>query len=271
MAEPTLASLQATIDVLNATLSAQITQITETESKSQEELNTFYLMWAGALIFLMQAGFATLSAGSIRARNVKNILLKNLLDACIGALAWYFLGYGFAYDADDNPNPFIGVGASHFALSGYKDWDGAENKGCAPLASAAARLIPHASRLTCMRLESRGRRLDHVVLPVRLLRGGGHYRLGCRGRALPALGIPRLLVLHLGLRLPGRGALGVGWRGLPLRLQQRPHHVRCDRLCRLRCGAYDRRLRGAGASYLPSSRPTARPSTLRHLFQTPHR
>ena len=47
MAEPTLASLQATIDVLNATLSAQITQITETEKKSQEELNTFYLMWAG--------------------------------------------------------------------------------------------------------------------------------------------------------------------------------------------------------------------------------
>ena len=31
----------------------------------------------------MQAGFATLSAGSIRAKNVKNILLKNLLDACI--------------------------------------------------------------------------------------------------------------------------------------------------------------------------------------------
>ena len=132
MAEPTLASLQATINVLNATLSAQqaqITVITETESKSQEELNTFYLMWAGALIFLMQAGFATLSAGSIRAKNVKNILLKSLLDACIGAFAWFLLGYGFAYDVDDRPNPFIGVGPSHFALSGHKDWDGAENKG----------------------------------------------------------------------------------------------------------------------------------------------
>ena len=31
---------------------------------------------AAALIFLMQAGFATLSAGSIRAKNVSNILLK---------------------------------------------------------------------------------------------------------------------------------------------------------------------------------------------------
>ena len=92
--------------------------------------------FTGALIFLMQAGFATLSAGSIRAKNVKNILLKNLLDACIGAFAWYLLGYGFAYDVDDNTNPFIGAGPSHFALSGHKDWDGKKDKGCAPLASA---------------------------------------------------------------------------------------------------------------------------------------
>jgi len=132
MADSAHESLLAAINALNATIGAQQAQITEikaTESQSQAELNTFYLMWAGALIFLMQAGFATLSAGSIRAKNVKNILLKNLLDACIGAFAWYLLGYGFAYDIDDNTNPFIGTGPSHFALSGHKDWDGAENKG----------------------------------------------------------------------------------------------------------------------------------------------
>ena len=44
----------------------------------------------------MQAGFATLSAGSIRAKNVKNILLKNLLDACIGAIVWWAWGYAVA-------------------------------------------------------------------------------------------------------------------------------------------------------------------------------
>ena len=48
-----------------------------TESRAESTLPPF----TGALIFLMQAGFATLSAGSIRAKNVKNILLKNLLDA----------------------------------------------------------------------------------------------------------------------------------------------------------------------------------------------
>jgi len=82
------------------------------------DVDAFYLMWAGALIFLMQAGFATLSAGSIRAKNVKNILLKNLLDACIGAFAWFLLGYGFAYDANGNTNAFIGAGKDNFALSG---------------------------------------------------------------------------------------------------------------------------------------------------------
>ena len=55
------------------------------EAATTAEVNTFYLLWAGALIFLMQAGFAVLSAGSIRTKNVKNILLKNLLDACMGA------------------------------------------------------------------------------------------------------------------------------------------------------------------------------------------
>ena len=55
----------------------------------------------------MQAGFATLSAGSIRSKNVKNILLKNLLDACMGAMTWYLIGYGLAYGGTGS---FIGSG-----------------------------------------------------------------------------------------------------------------------------------------------------------------
>jgi Amt family ammonium transporter len=81
------------------------------------ENNTHYLLWAGAIVFLMQAGFATLSAGSIRQKNVKNILLKNLLDACMGALTWYFIGYGFAYDANEGANGFIGRGPTNFMIS----------------------------------------------------------------------------------------------------------------------------------------------------------
>ena len=44
----------------------------------------------------MQAGFGLLEAGSGRTKNTKNILLKNLLDACIGAIVWWAWGYAVA-------------------------------------------------------------------------------------------------------------------------------------------------------------------------------
>lgn len=55
-----------------------------------------------------------LSAGSVRGKNAKNIILKNLLDACFGALGFYFFGYAIAYGDDDDDrsgiNRFIGNG-----------------------------------------------------------------------------------------------------------------------------------------------------------------
>jgi Amt family ammonium transporter len=106
-----------------AVIVAQLKALEEKVGNNESEGNTFFLLWAGALVFLMQAGFATLSAGSIRSKNVKNILLKNLLDACMGAVTWYFIGYGFAYDERGAPeaNGFIGLGSSTFMLSGVDD------------------------------------------------------------------------------------------------------------------------------------------------------
>jgi hypothetical protein len=45
-----------------------------------------------SLIFFMQSGFAMMCAGSVRLKNVQNTMLKNLLDACGAALAFYFVG-----------------------------------------------------------------------------------------------------------------------------------------------------------------------------------
>merc|ERR1712048_1181482 len=57
----------------------------------------------------MQAGFAMLCAGSVRQKNVKNIMLKNLLDACGGAIGFYTFGYAFSYGGDDLPDKhFLG-------------------------------------------------------------------------------------------------------------------------------------------------------------------
>jgi Amt family ammonium transporter len=49
------------------------------------------------MVFFMQAGFAMLCAGSVRAKNAKNIILLNILDACFGCCAWYLTGWAFAY------------------------------------------------------------------------------------------------------------------------------------------------------------------------------
>ena len=83
----------------------------------------FYVCLQGALVFMMQAGFAMLCAGSVRAKNVKNIMLKNLLDACGGAIGFYTVGYGFAYGGDDKiGNTFIGN--SYFGLRDFDSWAG---------------------------------------------------------------------------------------------------------------------------------------------------
>jgi ammonium transporter, Amt family len=53
--------------------------------------------------------------------NVKNILLKNLLDACGGALGFFTIGYGIAYGGDEVGKTFLGNG--DFALRGFDPSD----------------------------------------------------------------------------------------------------------------------------------------------------
>jgi len=68
---------------------------------SATELNNWYLLWAGVLVFFMQSGFAMLEAGVVQAKNVKNILMKNALDACFAALIWFLFGHGLAYGSGE--------------------------------------------------------------------------------------------------------------------------------------------------------------------------
>jgi Amt family ammonium transporter len=49
------------------------------------------------LVFFMQVGFLALETGSGRAKNVRNILLKNLLDVMLAAMVWWAVGFAFAY------------------------------------------------------------------------------------------------------------------------------------------------------------------------------
>ena len=82
----------------------------------QKSMDTHWLIYCGTLVFLMQCGFAMLEAGCVRSKNTKNILFKNVLDACVGALLWWALGYGIAYDSG---NGFIGGVSTSAFTQGY--------------------------------------------------------------------------------------------------------------------------------------------------------
>ena len=83
--------------------------------------NSNFLLTSAYLVFFMQAGFAMLCAGSVRSKNTKNILIKNVLDACVGAFAWFIFGFGFAFGTTDGHKPNSFLGSGNFAMKGISD------------------------------------------------------------------------------------------------------------------------------------------------------
>lgn len=69
-------------------------------------LDTVWVLLAAFLVFLMQAGFSLLEAGFIRAKNVCNVLMKNLLDFCMASLGFFIFGYALMFG---DGNPFFGT------------------------------------------------------------------------------------------------------------------------------------------------------------------
>ena len=59
-------------------------------------------MVSGIIIFFMQAGFALLESGSVRHKNYQNILLKNIMDACVGGIVFWMWGYSLAFGRSDD-------------------------------------------------------------------------------------------------------------------------------------------------------------------------
>lgn len=57
------------------------------------DMAVWYLLGA-VLVFFMQAGFAMVETGFTRAKNAGNIIMKNLMDFCIGTVVFIVLGYG---------------------------------------------------------------------------------------------------------------------------------------------------------------------------------
>ena len=99
-------------------------------------VDTFFLVYSASLVFFMQAGFAMLCAGCVRPKNVQNTIMKNLLDACGAGLAFFSVGYAFAYgnpgdDGRDDSAVYTGepveakttfIGNGNFFLIGVENY-----------------------------------------------------------------------------------------------------------------------------------------------------
>ena len=60
-------------------------------------LDTGWILLGAALVFFMQAGFAMVETGFTRAKNAGNIIMKNLMDFCLGTPIFWLLGFGLMF------------------------------------------------------------------------------------------------------------------------------------------------------------------------------
>ena len=89
------------------------------EAASAEVFGVWFLIGA-ALVFWMQAGFAMVEAGFTRAKNTGNIIMKNLMDFCIGTVVFILIGFGLLMGED----LFGFIGKPGFDLfTAYADFD----------------------------------------------------------------------------------------------------------------------------------------------------
>ena len=84
----------------------EITRLVK-ESATSEVFGVWFLIGA-ALVFFMQAGFAMVETGFTRAKNAGNIIMKNLMDFCIGTVVFVLLGFSLMM-AEDYVFGLVGV------------------------------------------------------------------------------------------------------------------------------------------------------------------
>ena len=102
-------------------ITEEITQIV-----TKEAFGIWFLIGA-ALVFFMQAGFAMVETGFTRAKNAGNIIMKNLMDFCIGTVVFVLLGFSLMM-AEDYAFGVIGIPN----LKIFTDFGGFLEDGMAP-------------------------------------------------------------------------------------------------------------------------------------------
>ncbi len=89
-------------------------------------VNTIWVLVGAALVFFMQAGFSLCEAGFTRAKNTGNILMKNLMDFCIGTPCFWLVGFGIMFGSGTalfgTIDPLIMGDYSHILPAGVPLW-----------------------------------------------------------------------------------------------------------------------------------------------------
>ncbi len=113
------ACLAGTILLCSATLFAQqpdapptLADLQKAIADLQKQTDIVWTIVAGALVFFMQAGFAMVETGFTRAKNAGNIMMKNLLDFCMGGVAYWAIGFGLMFGVTNGL-----IGTSNFFLN----------------------------------------------------------------------------------------------------------------------------------------------------------
>ena len=73
---------------------------TAIKSLIEENIFAVWFLAGAALVFWMQAGFAMVEAGFTRAKNTGNIIMKNLMDFCIGTVVFILIGFSLLMGED---------------------------------------------------------------------------------------------------------------------------------------------------------------------------
>ncbi len=84
----------------------ELAAIKEIQASHKVLLDTLWVMLTAFLVFWMQAGFAYVEAGLTRAKSTNNIMMKNLMDFCLGTMAFWMVGFGIMFG---DGNGFMGL------------------------------------------------------------------------------------------------------------------------------------------------------------------
>lgn len=100
-AQDTEATEEATGETVTEEVVAEDEETAAAEAAAPEisNLDTVWVLMAAFLVFFMQAGFALVEAGFVRARHVVNILMKNIFDLVLGSIAYWAIGFGVMFGA----------------------------------------------------------------------------------------------------------------------------------------------------------------------------